>query len=70
MDLLILREKGFAPKDHSERFRILKESLPGFYEWIDKHFEIYRNSYNTKIEKEDCNKVKEYVEEIIEKQKI
>ena len=69
-DLAILREKGFVPKDHTERFRLLREEFLDLYAWIDRYFEIYRNSYNAKIEKEDCDTVKEYVEELIKKQKI
>ena len=69
-DLVILREKGFTPKDHTQRFKLLREHFPEFYEWIDKYFEVYRNSYSARIEKEDCDIVKEYVEEIIEKQEI
>ncbi len=40
LDFIILKEKGFIPKDHSERFRILEKDFPSFYEIIDKYFSI------------------------------
>ena len=58
-DFVILRERGVIPKDHSERFRILEESFPYFYLWLDKHYDVYRNSYRITIEKEVCDKIKE-----------
>ena len=70
LDLLILNEKGFVPKDHSERFRVLEETHEDYYNWLDKNFEIYRNSYTIKIGKEDCDVVKEFVEGIAAKQGI
>ncbi len=69
-DLVILREKGMTPKDHSSRFRVLKDNFLEFYNWLDKNYEVYRNSYRVAIEKEVCDKIKEYAERIVEEQKV
>lgn len=70
LDLIILKEKGFIPKDHSERFRVLEKDFPDFYTFIDKYFPIYQSSYSQIVTQEVCDKIKEYVEGIIEKQGI
>ena len=70
LDLIILKEKGFIPKDHSKRFRVLQENFGEFYGFVDSNFEIYQNTCNSKVNKFDCDKIKEYVERIIKEQKI
>jgi uncharacterized protein (UPF0332 family) len=70
LDLIILRKKGFVPKDHSDRFRILEKDFPEFYLIIDKNFQIYQNSYSKSINKEVCDRIKENVERIAKEQKI
>ena len=70
LDLVILRNKGFIPKDHSERFRILEADYSEYYKFLDMHFLIYQESYRTSIKKEDCELIKDYVEKIIAEQKI
>ena len=70
IDLIILISEGKTPKDHTERFRILENSYPNLYEFLDKYFKIYRDTYSISIDKEICDKVKENVKRIIEKYKI
>ena len=70
LDLILLRLKGKTPKDHTERFRMLEDSCPDLYEFIDKYFKIYRDTYSISIDKETCDKIKENVKRIIEKYKI
>ena len=70
LDLTILNKKGFIPKDHSERFRILEREFLDLYIITDKLFPIYRNSYSTSISHENCLLVKENVERIAKEQKI
>src|SRR3989344_5598410 len=70
LDFIILKEKGFIPKDHSERFRILEKDFPSFYEIVDKYFSIYQESYKKSIEREVCDKIKENVERLIKEQEI
>ena len=69
-DLIIFREKGFVPKDHSERFRILENDFLEQYNFLDRNFSIYQNSYRTSIKKEDCDIAKTYAEGIIKEQEI
>jgi len=70
MDLIILQKKGKTPKDHTERFRILKEDFPDLYLFLDKYYPIYRQTYSLLIDKLTCDEVKKNVERIIEEHKI
>ncbi|MBW2981325.1 hypothetical protein KY343_00465 [Candidatus Woesearchaeota archaeon] len=70
IDLILLKSEGKAPKDHTERFRVLEKSYPDLYEFLDKYFKIYRDTYSTTIDKETCDKVKENVKRIIERYKV
>src|SRR3989338_6347622 len=69
-DLLILKEKGLIPKDHSERFKILEKDFHDFYTFLDRNFPVYQSSYNVNIDKEVCDKIKEYAERLIKGQGI
>jgi len=69
-DLIILKDLGKIPKDHTERFRVLEMNYPLLYILLDKLYPKYRDSYNMIISKEDCDKIKENVERIIKEQRI
>lgn len=70
LDLIIFKNQGKIPKDHSERFRILESDFFDLYEILDELYDIYRETYITIINKENCDEVKNNVERIIKKQKI
>jgi len=70
LDYLLLKKTGKSPKDHSERFRMLKKNIPRLYTFLDKYFPLYRQTYSITIEKEKCDKIKENVEKLIEEYKI
>lgn len=70
LDYLILKKAGKSPKDHTERFILLKQLFPDLYEFLDKYFNIYRDTYSLTIDKETCDKIKQNAEEIIKKYKI
>ncbi len=70
IDYIIYLKKGFTPKDHTERFRIAEKEFPEVYEFLDRYFPIYRDTYSLKIEKSKCDEVKKNVESIIKKYKI
>ncbi|MBU2523265.1 MAG: hypothetical protein KKE23_03175 [Nanoarchaeota archaeon] len=70
LDLIILQKLGKTPKDHSERFKILKDNFLELYEILDRLYSVYRETYSLKIEKDICDKVKENVESIIKKYKL
>lgn len=46
------------PRDHSERFEMLKANLPKLYEITDKLFSVYRRTYTKEIVKEELVRVK------------
>ncbi|HLC57802.1 MAG TPA: hypothetical protein VJH95_04475 [Candidatus Nanoarchaeia archaeon] len=69
-DLLLLRLKGKTPKDHTERFRMLESSDKNLYEFMDKYFKVYRDTYTLAIDKETCDKLRENVKRIIKQYKI
>ena len=70
LDIIILRELGKTPKDHSERFQILKSRFPDIYTALDKLYPTYRDTYTLRIEKEACDRIRKNVESIAEKHKI
>ena len=70
LDLIILKKEGKVPKDHEERFRVLETKFQSLYSVLDNIFRIYRATYRTAISKDDCEKVKKNVREIIEGYKI
>ena len=63
-DLYILRKEGRIPNNHSERFRILEEKYYEIYRIIDKDFLDYQNSYRLKLNKENCQILREDVERL------
>lgn len=69
LDLIIFKNQGKIPKDHSERFRILESDFSDLYETLDELYVIYRETYIAIINKEKCDEVKNNVERIIKEQK-
>ena len=65
LDAMLLRRTGKAPKDHTERFRLLETIDPASYELLDKYFPIYRDTYTTTIDKTTCERVRHDVKKII-----
>ena len=59
-DYSIYREIKILPKNHSERFSLLKKHFKEIYAKISDLFSIYVKSYNLKIKKEDALRIKEY----------
>ena len=70
LDFIILQKRGKTPKDHTERFYMLKEDFPELYCFLDKYYPIYRQTYSLTIDKSICDEVKKNVEGITEKYKI
>jgi len=67
--LLLISGKGI-PKDHTERFQILKSYSSRLYIILDKLYSIYRASYTVSITKENCDKVRENVKKLVKEFKI
>ncbi|MEK6913074.1 MAG: hypothetical protein AABW47_00175 [Nanoarchaeota archaeon] len=70
LDLIILKEDGKIPKDHSERFRMLENKHIELYRILDNLYPLYRETYSFIINNKDCIRIKENVERIIKEQKI
>lgn len=63
-DLYIFDKEKRIPSSHSERFRILQKEYPEIYEYLDKNFSFYQDSYRLKLNLEiskilenDCRKL-------------
>lgn len=61
-DFILLNKTGQSPKDHTERFKMLKKEFPYTYEELDKEFSTYRDTYSKIIDKETCDRIKGLVE--------
>jgi len=60
---LVLSRKGMFPKDHNERFSMLKESEALLYKITSSLFLTYRRAYTKEISREETNMLKEKVKE-------
>lgn len=61
-DYILLDKLGQSPKDHTERFKLLKDKFHGTYIKLDKEFSTYRDTYSKIISKGSCDRIKEIVE--------
>src|SRR3989344_3710001 len=61
-DYILLDKLGQSPKDHTERFKLLKNKFPKTYIKLDKEFSTYRDTYSKIINKESCERIKKTVE--------
>lgn len=66
VDLFILRQDGFIPSNHTERFRILERKYPILYRIIDKDFPIYQRSYRLRLGRQYSEVLKNDVRKVIE----
>ncbi|MFH0978006.1 MAG: hypothetical protein V1837_01760 [Candidatus Woesearchaeota archaeon] len=64
-DLLILRKRGFPPKNHSERFRLLEKDFPEVYSSVDSVFASYQETYSSELTKDSCSLLKNETKKII-----
>ncbi len=69
-DLYILMNKGRAPTNHTDRFRILENEYPSLYRIIDKDFPYYQDSYKARSTKEVSDMLKEDARRLFEILKI
>jgi hypothetical protein len=59
-DYLLYREIKALPKNHAERFSLLKIHFNSIYREISELFNIYTLSYNQKLNEKDVLKLREY----------
>ena len=61
-DFILLQKIGYAPKDHSERFKLLKKEFLQSYKKLDQEFNTYRSTYVRTISLATCKRIKFLVE--------
>ena len=57
-DAIIYEQRKMLPKNHSERFDILKNYFPELYSLISPLFRHYTDSYNNKLSQKDVEVMK------------
>lgn len=62
-DYLIYREIKRVPKNHNERFYLLKRYFEEVYERVSVLFKTYTESYNLRLGLKDAEEVKKYANE-------
>ncbi len=63
-DYLIYKVIRIIPKNHNERFSILKKYFKEIYNKVSGFFELYTKSYNLRLGKEQAVKLKNYAYEL------
>lgn len=63
-DYLIYEKIRILPKNHNDRFRLLKNYFTEIYKKISELFDAYIKSYNLSSTKSDAQKLKEYANEL------
>lgn len=63
-DYLLYREIKILPKNHLERFSLLKRYYNNIYEKVSELFKLYTASYNTRLNKRDSTIIKQYANEL------
>lgn len=62
-DYLIYKEIKIIPKNHNERFSLLKKYFKEIYEKISDLFDTYTKSYNLRLGEKEANIIKNYAYE-------
>ena len=63
-DYLIYQEIKILPKNHNDRFNLLKKYFEDIYSEISSLFKIYTKSYNLRMGKKDVIKLQRYANEL------
>ena len=63
-DYLIYREIKRLPKNHNERFSLLKTYFQEVYNKVSELFEIYTRSYNLRLAEKDALNLRGYANEL------
>lgn len=63
-DYLLYEDMKILPKNHNERFSLLKIYFKEIYQKVSALFKIYTESYNLRLCKEDAIKLKNYANEL------
>ncbi len=63
-DYIIYRDIKILPKNHNQRFSLLKDYFKDIYKNVSELFELYTNSYNLRLNEKDAIKIKAYYNEL------
>ena len=66
----ILSKINLKPKDHKERFLMLKQNFPNFYKITSLLFNVYRRTYTSELTKTELLRLREKVKEAFQNAKI
>lgn len=69
-DLAIQRKVNLLPKNHQERFELLKLNYPETHNLVSSLFSRYRKTYNMRADEDDANATKKAVNEAIRQLKL
>ena len=64
-DYLIYAKIRLLPKNHSERFLLLKIHYPEIEQKVSKLFSLYTNSYNLQVKEKDAKTLKTFADEMM-----
>ena len=63
-DLLIYKNTKIVPKNHNDRFSLLKKYFTIVYKRVSELFVLYTKSYNLRLSKKDAVNVRDYANEL------
>ncbi len=63
-DYLLYKEIKIMPKNHTERFSLLRKYFSEIYGKISGLFDAYTKSYNLRLGEKEANKLKLYANEL------
>ncbi len=63
-DLNIYIKIRILPKNHSDRFNLLRQNFPQVYQIVSDLFKRYTDSYNLRMDKEDVIYLKQNAEKL------
>ena len=64
LDVLLLDKEGKSPKDHTERFVMLKHVFPELYDELNRRYPTYRATYTAILPQKICTEVRTYVKKL------
>ncbi len=63
-DYIIYRDTKILPKNHNQRFSLLRDYFKDIYKNVSELFELYTKSYNFRLKAGDVIKIKNYYDEL------
>lgn len=63
VDDFILNKINLNPKNHTERFSMLRQHFPEFYKITDSLFNVYRKTYASELTMEELSRLRKKIKE-------